>query len=54
MSRETECIWDRIVKRKMAAGRLEDLLRIQEAKDWRTARDGGPRRSIREELIQNG
>ncbi len=54
VSRETECIWDTIVKKKMAAGRLDDLLQIREPRDWRTARDGGPRRSIREELIQNG
>ncbi|MFW5988936.1 MAG: methylenetetrahydrofolate reductase C-terminal domain-containing protein [Desulfosudaceae bacterium] len=53
VSRETECVWDAIVKKKMAAGRLEDLLQIREARDWRAARDGGPRRSIREELIQN-
>ena len=53
VSKETECIWDTIVRKKMAQGRLEDLLQIQDARDWRTARDGGPRRSIREELIQN-
>lgn len=53
VSKETECIWDVIVRKKMAHGRLDDLLQIQDARDWRTARDGGPRRSIREELIQN-
>ena len=52
VSKDIECIWDTIVKKKMEQGRLEDL-RIQRAtKDWRTARDGGPRRSIREELVQ--
>jgi len=40
-----------IVKKKMAQGRLKDLLNVMEAKDWSSARDGGPRRSIREELI---
>ena len=50
VSRETVCIWDTIVKKKMAQGRLEDLFVLQEPKDWRTARDGGPRRSIRETL----
>ncbi|MFO8048772.1 MAG: methylenetetrahydrofolate reductase C-terminal domain-containing protein [Desulfosudaceae bacterium] len=54
VSKETECIWDVIVKKKMAAGRLEDLLKIQDARDWRSSRDGGPRRSTREELIENG
>ena len=52
ISKDVECIWDSIVKKKMEQGRLDDL-RIQRAtKDWRTARDGGPRRSIREELVQ--
>ena len=50
VSSETICIWDAIVAKKMEQGRLEDLLNVRPAKDWRTARDGGPRRSIREEL----
>ncbi len=50
IARDTECIWDRIVRRKMARGCLDDLQPIRAPKDWRTARDGGPRRSIREEL----
>jgi ferredoxin len=52
VSTETECIWDRIVRKKMENGRLADLRVFHEAKDWRTARDGGPRRSIREELVK--
>jgi len=52
VSADIECIWDKIVKKKMENGRLEDLLKVKAAKDWRTARDGGPRRSIREELVQ--
>jgi ferredoxin len=52
VSNETECIWDRIVRKKMENGRLADLRVFHEAKDWRTARDGGPRRSIREELVK--
>ncbi len=44
------CVWDMIVKKKMENGRLDDLLDIKPLKDWRTARDGGPRKSIREEL----
>ncbi|MCP3939961.1 MAG: hypothetical protein GY710_00570 [Desulfobacteraceae bacterium] len=49
---DTECIWDSIVKKKMEAGQLEDLMGVKGLKDWTTARDGGPRRSIREELVQ--
>lgn len=52
ISQETICIWDSIVAKKIEQGRLEDLLRVRAAKDWRTARDGGPRRSIREELTR--
>jgi len=52
VNKETACIWDAIVRRKMEAGELEELLAVKELKDWRTARHGGPRRSIREELIK--
>jgi len=51
IDKEVVCIWDVIVKKKMEQGHLEDLLAIKPFKDWRTARDGGPRKSIREELI---
>ena len=52
ISKETECIWDTIVRKKMEQGRLDDLRLYRTAKDWRSARDGGPRRSIREELVK--
>ena len=52
ISKEVDCIWDMIVRKKMEQGRLDDLVEIKPAKDWRTARDGGPRKSVREELVQ--
>ncbi|MBI5550580.1 MAG: methylenetetrahydrofolate reductase C-terminal domain-containing protein [Desulfobacterales bacterium] len=52
VSKELVCIWDLIVHKKMEQGRLDDLRKYRAAKDWRTARDGGPRRSIREELVR--
>jgi ferredoxin len=52
ISKEVDCIWDMIVKKKMQEGRLEDLMHMKPGKDWRTARDGGPRKSVREELVQ--
>jgi len=52
ISKEVACIWDMIVKKKMEQGRLDDLLHVKPSKDWRTARDGGPRKSVREELVQ--
>jgi ferredoxin len=52
INKETECIWDTIVRKKMEQGKLEDLMGVKGLKDWQTSRDGGPRKSIREELIQ--
>ncbi|WP_027362351.1 methylenetetrahydrofolate reductase C-terminal domain-containing protein [Desulfospira joergensenii] len=52
INKDTECIWDAIVRKKMELGKLEDLSRIKPPKNWKTARDGGPRRSIREELVE--
>ncbi|MFC1838585.1 methylenetetrahydrofolate reductase C-terminal domain-containing protein [Thermodesulfobacteriota bacterium] len=50
ISGDVACIWDMIVRKKMEQGNLEDLLTNKPAKDWGTARDGGPRRSIREDI----
>ncbi len=52
VNKESECIWDSIVRKKMEAGKLEDLIGVKGFKDWRTARDGGVRRSVREELVK--
>jgi ferredoxin len=52
ISKEVDCIWDLIVTKKMDQGRLEELTRQKPVKDWRTARDGGPRKSVREELVE--
>jgi len=52
ISKEVDCIWDMIVRKKMREGRIEELLTFMPSKDWRTARDGGPRKSVREELVQ--
>ena len=47
---ETPCAWPLIYDRLKALGRLDLLLEIQPAKDWRTSRDGGQRRIVREDL----
>ncbi|MCK5312710.1 MAG: methylenetetrahydrofolate reductase C-terminal domain-containing protein [Desulfobacteraceae bacterium] len=52
ISKDTECVWDSIVKKKMEQGRLEDLSVVNDFRDWRSSRHGGPRRSIREELVK--
>ncbi len=47
---ETPCAWQLIYERMTAMGKLEKLLEIQPPKNWSTARHGGPRRIIREDL----
>ena len=51
ISKDVDCIWDMIVRKKMEHGRLDDLVEFKPSKDWGTARDGGPRKSVREELV---
>jgi ferredoxin len=51
ISKDTDCAWDMIVKRMKERGQLEKLLEIMPPKDWSTARDGGPRRISREDLM---
>jgi ferredoxin len=44
------CGWQLIFDRLKGLDRLELLMELQPVKDWRTARDGGPRRVVREDL----
>ncbi len=50
VSKEIDCAWQLIYDRLKAQGRLELLMEIAPPKDWRTSRDGGPRRIVREDL----
>lgn len=47
---EVDCAWQLIYDRLKGMGKLELLLEIQPPKNWRTARDGGPRKIVREDL----
>jgi len=47
-----DCVWQLIYDRLKALGRLEDLQNLLPAKDWRTAADGGVRRSVRDNLYK--
>jgi ferredoxin len=47
---ETPCAWQLIYDRLNSAGKLELLMEIRPPKNWRTARDGGPRKIVREDL----
>ncbi len=52
ISKEVDCIWDIIVRKMMEQDRLGELLAFKPPKSWMTARDGGPRKMIREELVK--
>ena len=47
---EIPCAWQLIYDRLQSQGRLEMLMEIAPPKDWRPARDGGPRKIVREDL----
>ena len=46
-----DCAWQLIWDRLKALGRTDLYSEIMPAKDWRTARDGGPRKIVREDLL---
>ena len=48
ISGEVDCGWQLIYDKLKAAGRLDLMRKIQRPKNWRTARDGGPRTAKRE------
>lgn len=47
---ETDCAWQMIYDKLKAQDRLHLLMEIAPPKDWRTSRDGGPRKIVREDL----
>lgn len=47
---EVQCAWQMIYDRLKSMDRLHILNEIQPPKNWRTSRDGGPRKIIREDL----
>ena len=51
ISQDVECAWHLIWERMKSLGLERDFEKITAAKDWRTSRDGGPRRIIREDLM---
>ena len=44
------CVWVQIIDRMKLLGALDKLTEIQPAKNWSTARDGGPRKRTRPDL----
>lgn len=47
---EVQCAWQLIYDRLKSLDKLNVLLDIQPPKNWQTARDGGPRKIVREDL----
>ena len=52
ISTDIDCVWQLIWDRLKALGMEDRYEDIMTAKDWRTSRDGGPRRIIREDLAE--
>lgn len=50
ISPDTDCAWQLIWDRMKALGTEKEYEKVMLAKDWRTSRDGGPRKIIREDL----
>ena len=48
----TDCVWNLIVERAESRGAIESLAKVRESKDWSNSGHGGPKRVIREDLIQ--
>lgn len=51
LSKEIPCAWQLIYDRMKALGKLDLLKKFQPVKDWSVARDGGPRKATREDVI---
>ncbi len=47
---DLDCAWQLIHERLGVLGRLDSLEKIVPVKDWSTARDGGPRKVVREDV----
>ncbi|MDR2459278.1 MAG: methylenetetrahydrofolate reductase C-terminal domain-containing protein [Deltaproteobacteria bacterium] len=52
VSKEIDCVWQLIVEKVTSDGTMDEFLSLELVKDWRTSRDGGPRKIAREELLK--
>jgi hypothetical protein len=50
VDKEVDCGWQLIVDRLKELGQLDRYEEIIPVKDWRSSRDGGPRKRTREDL----
>lgn len=51
VSPDIPCAWQLIYDRLASLDKLNVLLELQPPKNWRTSRDGGPRRIVRQDLL---
>ncbi|MGB9887844.1 MAG: methylenetetrahydrofolate reductase C-terminal domain-containing protein [Moorellales bacterium] len=51
VSKDTPCAWQLIYDRMRLLGKLDQLLNVEPVKDWSKAKDGGPRRVLKEEVM---
>ena len=50
IDQDTDCAWQLIVDRLRESGQMEQYDEILPIRDWRSSRDGGPRKRVREDL----
>jgi ferredoxin len=50
VDKDIPCAWQLIYDRLSSMGKLDVLLQLQPPKNWRAARDGGPRKIVRPDL----
>jgi len=51
IDKEVECGWQLIYERMKRIDQLDKLFELEEIKDWRTSRDGGPRSMRRDDVV---
>lgn len=52
INKEVECAWQLIINRLVALGRIDDYEIMAPLKDWSKDRAGGPRKIVREDLME--
>jgi hypothetical protein len=50
VNKDIQCAWQLIYDRLSSMGKLDLLMELQPPKNWKTSRDGGPRKIVRETL----
>ena len=51
ISKDIDCAWQLIVDRLAILGKMDDYEKLTPIKDWSSDRAGGPRKLVREDLL---